>query len=71
MSSPCPSSNGMMSMSASTITISSQSNPQSEKYENTTYGNIKGKRRSWHIMPNKVIYFTVIAMSIHSNSHKN
>lgn len=53
MSSPCPSSNGM-SMSASTITISSQSNQLSEKYENASYGNIKGKRRSWHIMPNKV-----------------
>jgi enhancer of filamentation 1 len=64
LSSPCSVSN--MSMSVSTLTFSSQA---SELYENTATGaaninnngnsntkanNLKGKRRSWHMNPNKV-----------------
>jgi enhancer of filamentation 1 len=53
LASPCSASMSM-SMSASTLTFSSQSSQQSEMYENTSNKNVKGKRRSWHIMPNKV-----------------
>lgn len=49
--SPCSTS---MSMSASTLTFSSQMSQPSELYENTSNKSIKGKRRSWHIMPNRV-----------------
>jgi enhancer of filamentation 1 len=64
LSSPCSVSN--MSMSVSTLTFSSQT---SELYENTATGTVnngsgvsntnannllKGKRRSWHMNPNKV-----------------
>ncbi|XP_070492459.1 breast cancer anti-estrogen resistance protein 1 [Chironomus tepperi] len=52
LSSPCSTS---MSMSASTLTFSSQNSNTSELYENTSNKNFKGKRRSWHINPNKVI----------------
>lgn len=52
LSSPCSTS---MSMSASTLTFSSQNSNTSELYENTSNNkNLKGKRRSWHINPNKV-----------------
>ena len=51
LSSPCSTS---MSMSASTLTFSSQNSNTSELYENTSNKNFKGKRRSWHINPNKV-----------------
>jgi enhancer-of-filamentation protein 1 len=51
LSSPCSTS---MSMSASTMTFSSQNSNTSELYENTATKNTKGKRRSWHINPNKV-----------------
>lgn len=51
LDSPCSTS---MSMSASTLTFSSQTSHPSELYENTSNKNIKGKRRSWHIMPNRV-----------------
>jgi enhancer of filamentation 1 len=54
LASPSCSASMSMSMSASTLTFSSQSSQQSEMYENTSNKNIKGKRRSWHIMPNKV-----------------
>ncbi|KAG5678521.1 hypothetical protein PVAND_008188 [Polypedilum vanderplanki] len=50
-----PLSSPAMSMSASTLTFSSQN---SQTYENTSDKNFKGtgsKRRSWHINPNKVI----------------
>lgn len=53
LASPCSTSMSM-SMSASTLTFSSQSSQPSELYENTSNKSIKGKRRSWHIMPNKV-----------------
>lgn len=48
-----------MSMSASTLTFSSQTSNTSELYENTATAaaaskSLKGKRRSWHLMPNKV-----------------
>lgn len=49
LASPCS-----MSMSASTLTFSSQISQPSELYENTSNKSYKGKRRSWHIMPNKV-----------------
>jgi enhancer-of-filamentation protein 1 len=57
LSSPCSNS---MSMSVSTLTFSSQT---SELYENTATAannatnnanNLKGKRRSWHMNPNRV-----------------
>lgn len=51
LASPCSTS---MSMSASTLTFSSQLSQPSELYENTSNKSIKGKRRSWHIMPNRV-----------------
>lgn len=51
LASPCSTS---MSMSASTLTFSSQMSQPSELYENTSNKSIKGKRRSWHIMPNRV-----------------
>lgn len=55
LSSPCPSSIGM---TTSTSTLSSQTIQPTELYENTSNGNNiqqrQGKRRSWHIMPNKV-----------------
>lgn len=49
LASPCST-----SMSASTLTFSSQISQPSELYENTSNKSIKGKRRSWHIMPNRV-----------------
>ncbi|CRL00127.1 CLUMA_CG013407, isoform A [Clunio marinus] len=52
LTSPCSTS---MSMSASTLTFSSQISQPSELYENTSIRSSKGKRRSWHIMPNKVV----------------
>jgi hypothetical protein len=51
LTSPC---SNTMSMSASTLTFSSQTSNASEMYENTSTKNLKGKRRSWHLMPNKV-----------------
>jgi len=54
-----PSNSSMsMNMSASSFAISSQQQqpPSGEMYENTSNKGIKGKRRSWHIMPNKVSY---------------
>jgi hypothetical protein len=51
LASPC---SNTMSMSASTLTFSSQTSNASEMYENTSTKNLKGKRRSWHLMPNKV-----------------
>jgi enhancer of filamentation 1 len=55
-----------MSMSASTLTFSSQNSQSSEIYENTSNKNYKGKRRSWHIHPNKVsaIFFFIIRTRI-------
>jgi enhancer of filamentation 1 len=53
LASPCSTSMSM-SMSASTLTFSSQTSQPSELYENTSNKTIKGKRRSWHIMPNRV-----------------
>lgn len=52
--SPSPLASPSMSMSASTLTFSSQLSQPSELYENTSNKSIKGKRRSWHIMPNRV-----------------
>lgn len=66
LSSPCPSSIGM---TTSTSTLSSQTIQASEMYENTSNGNQQkqGKRRSWHIMPNKVRQRCILYKQIRSN----
>lgn len=54
LSSPCPSLGTISQLSAATTPTAST--PQSDFYENTglTLMQKQGKRRSWHIMPNKV-----------------
>uniref|UniRef100_A0A336LZY3 Breast cancer anti-estrogen resistance protein 1 n=1 Tax=Culicoides sonorensis TaxID=179676 RepID=A0A336LZY3_CULSO len=55
LSSPCPSLGTISQISAATTPTAST--PQSDFYENTglNFMQKQGKRRSWHIMPNKVI----------------
>lgn len=69
LSSPCSNS---MSMSVSTLTFSSQT---SELYENTATAannatnnanNLKGKRRSWHMNPNRVSCNIILIKFSHS-----
>lgn len=57
LASPCSTS---MSMSM----ISSQNTQPNELYENTSNNSIKGKRRSWHIMPNKVSISVGISLKL-------
>lgn len=68
LSSPCPSLGAISQLSAATTPTAST--PQSDFYENTGLSLMQkqGKRRSWHIMPNKVSELLMFAMNIYIDS---